>query len=48
VPFSGQNTIGDGLELNAASRTQLASAMKTVDIVAEIAMLAADDGNTGK
>src|SRR4051812_5179644 len=31
-----QNTIGNGLGLNAASRKQLASAAKQVDIVAEL------------
>jgi len=34
-----QNTIGNGLGLNAASRKQLASASKTIDIVAELAAL---------
>jgi hypothetical protein len=48
-----QNTIGNGLGLNAASRKQLASAAKQVDIVAELAALnakasepAADAENT--
>ena len=34
-----QNTIGNGLGLNAASRKQLASAAKQVDMVAELAAL---------
>jgi hypothetical protein len=39
-----QNTIGNGLGLNAASRKQLAGASKTVDVVAELATLAANSG----
>jgi hypothetical protein len=44
-----QNTIGNGLGLNAASRKQLASASKIIDIVPELAALDAKaNGDSAK
>jgi hypothetical protein len=43
-----QNTIGNGLGLNAASRRNLASADKAVDVVAELAALATPVKGDGK